>query len=220
MRKSLCLLAALTLQPALAADRIAGWDRGEAYIFSHDPEGPLRIGKVAADGTVELSLPSVPSTEQTLGATFPSCLESGEPMVSERFASFTPTSLFLAADDSAMEELGSLHLVSSPEMKDWKAGYGQASAVEGSWYQYVNVSQPAKLEAECRLPMYTGEDDDNFEQVIEYAAHFQPDWNLMRNDITQLHAAPSGKQHPKRIRVTVSDSVPDDAQWLFSPRGD
>lgn len=220
MRKSLCLLALLALQPALAADRIDGWDKGEAYIFSYDPLGPLLMGKVAADGTVELNLPAVPSTEQTLGATFPSCLESGEPMVSARGASFTPTSLFLAADDYAMEELGSLHLVSSPEMLAWRDSYGQGSAVEGSWYQYVNVSQAATLEAECKLPMYTGEGDDNFEQVTEYAVQFQPDWNLMRNEVTELRAAPSGKLHPKHIRVTVTEGVPEDARWLFQPRAE
>ncbi|WP_374602977.1 hypothetical protein [Arenimonas sp.] len=220
MRKALLVLALVALQPAFAADRIAGWDKGEAYIFSYDPAGPLRIGTVAADGTVELSLPAVQSTEQTLGTTFPSCLESGEPIVSERFASFTPTSLFVAADDYAMEELGSLHLVSSPEMLAWQASHGQGSATKGSWYQYVNVSQAATLEAECKMGMYTGEGDDNFEQTTVYAAQFKPDWNLMRNEVTELRAGPSGKQYPKSIRVTVSEGVPEDAQWLFQPLAD
>lgn len=219
MRKTLCVLALLALQPAFAADKIAGWDKGEAFIFSHDPEGSMRMGRVAEDGTVELNLPAMPSTDQTLGDTFPSCLESGEPIVSERWATFSPTSLFLAADDSAMEELGSLHLVSSPEVMTWKASYGQKTAVEGSWYQYVRVSQAATLEAECEMPTYTGEDSDNYVQVTEYAVQFQPDWNLMRNEVTELHTAPSGKQHPQRIRVTVSEDVPEDAQWLFRPRG-
>lgn len=220
MRKTLLVLALVALQPALAAERIAGWDKGDAYIFSHHPIGPLLVGTVAADGTVELNLPAVPSTEQTLGDTFPSCLESGEAIVSERFASFTPSSLFVAADDYAMEELGSLHLASSPEMVAWQASHGQGSAVEGSWYQYVNVSQAAKLEAECKLPMYTGEGEDNFEQTTVYAVQFQPDWNLMRNEVTELRAGPSGKKYPKQIRVTVSEGVPEDAQWLFRPRAD
>jgi hypothetical protein len=220
MRITLLALALVAVPPAFAADKIEGWSLGEAYIFSHDPKGPLRVGLVAADGTVELSLPAVQSTDQTLGTTFPSCLESGEPIVSERWASFTPTSLFVAADDYAMEELGSLHLVSSPEMLAWRASNGQGSAVEGSWYQYVNVSQAAKLEAECKLPMYTGEGQDNFEQTTVYAVQFQPDWNLMRNEVTELRAGPSGKQYPRQIRVTVSEGVPGDAQWLFRPRAD
>lgn len=220
MRKTLCVAALLALQPALAADRIVGWDKGEAFIFSHHPAGPMRMGRVAEDGTVELNLPAMPSTDQTLGDTFPSCLESGEPIVSEQAATFSPTSLFLAADDSAIDELGSLHLASSPEVMAWNASYGQESAVEGSWYQYVRVSQAATLEAECTMPMYTGEDSDNFEQVTHYAVQFQPEWNLMRNQITELHTAPSGKQHPKRIHVTVSESVPGDAQWLFRARAD
>jgi len=220
MRQSLCLLALLALQPAVASDRIPDWDSGEAYVFSYGPMGPLRMGKVAADGTVELKLPAVPSSEQTLGDTFPSCLESGEPMVSEPLASFTPTSLFLAADEDAMEELGSLELVSSQEVLDWRASYGQGNAAEGSWYQYVNVSQAATLEAECVMPTYTGEGDDNFEQLTDYAVQFQAGWNLMRNEITELRAGPSGKQYPQRIRITVSDDVPAEARWLFRPRAE
>src|SRR5690606_22343611 len=98
---------------------------GEAYIFTHAPEGPMRLGQVATDGTVRFDWPSVPSTEQTLGATFPSCLESGEPIVSPASPEFWPTSLFIASDEYGDEELGGLHLADSAQVVAWNASYGQ-----------------------------------------------------------------------------------------------
>ena len=215
MRITLLALALVAVPPAFAADKIEGWSHGEAYVFTHTPEGPMRLGQVAADGRVAFDWPSVPSTEQTLGATFPSCLESGEPIVSPASPEFWPTSLFVASDDSGDQELGGLHLVSSPDVVAWKASYGQESAVEGAWFQYVHVSQAARLEARCVMPTYTGEDEDMYEQVTDYAVQFESGWNLMRNDITKLHTAPSGKTHPASIRVTVQDGEAEDARWVF-----
>ena len=37
----------------------------------------------------------------------------------------------------------------------------------------------------------------------------------MRNDITRLHVAPSGKKHAASTRVSVQQGPADDARWFF-----
>lgn len=217
MKPPLFLLGFALALPALAqsGDRLEGWSHGEANIYTHERGGPVLVGRVAADGTLAFDWPSAPSTEQTLGQTFVSCREDGQPMAEPASAEFWPTSLFIGKDDSVDGELGSLHLATSEEVMAWQASHGQADAVEGAWFQYVHVSQAATVEAECQMPVYTGEGDDHYVQSSEYAVSFAPGWNLMRNDITSLREAPSGRKHPAGLRMSVQAAPAEDARWLF-----
>src|SRR5690606_32452155 len=82
MKPPLFLLGFALALPALAqsGDRLEGWSHGEANIYTHERGGPVLVGRVAADGTLAFDWPSAPSTEQTLGQTFVSCREDGQPM--------------------------------------------------------------------------------------------------------------------------------------------
>lgn len=217
MRSLLIVLAIAALPPALAADRLQGWTAGEAGIYTHTREGAVRVGRVAADGTLRFEWPEAPSSRQTLAATFPTCREDGVAMAEPGDVAFWPTSLIVARGEGVDEELGTLHLATSKEVVAWRASFGQDSAAEGAWLQYVHVSSEAKVEGECRMPTYTGEGDDSYEQVTVYMVNFQPGWNLMRNAITGLHAAPSGKRHPSRIVIGVADASSNHATWYFEP---
>ena len=217
MRCILILLAMTTLPPALAADRLQDWTAGEAGIYTHAREGAVRVGRVAADGMLQFEWPEGPSSRQTLAATFPTCREDGVAMAEPGDVAFLPTSLIVARGEGVDEELGALHLATSKEVVAWRTSFGQDSAAEGAWLQYVHVSSVAKVEAECRTHTYTGEGDDSYEQVTVYKVDFQPGWNLMRNAITGLHAAPSGKRHPSRIVIGVADASSSDATWYFEP---
>lgn len=217
MKPSLLLLSLALALPAFArsGERLEGWTHGEANIYTYERGGPMLVGRVAADGTLAFEWPSAPSTEQTLALTFPSCNDDGSPIATPGAAEFWPTSLFIATDDSTDGELGSLHLASSPQVVAWQASYGQEDAADGTWFQYVHVSQAASIEAQCRMPTYTGEGDDQYTQVTEYNVYFEAGWNLMRNDITRLHAAPSGRRHAASIRTSVQQGPAEDARWFF-----
>lgn len=216
MKMSLLAMGLALALPAFAqpADRLEGWTHGEATIFTHDPAGPVKVGRVAADGTLVFEWPPAPSTEQTLGQTFVSCREDGQPMARPEAAEFWPTSLFIGKDDSVDGELGSLHLAISPEVVAWQSSHGQADAVEGAWFQFVHVSQAATVEAQCQMPTYTGEGDDHYVQATEYALAFEPGWNLLRHEITSLREAPSGRKHPAALRMSTQPP-PAEARWLF-----
>jgi hypothetical protein len=219
MRHVLILLALAGTLPATAADRLEDWQGGEAGIFTHAQEGPVRVGTVSADGTLSFDWPVVDASGQSLDATFPSCREDGEPIASPGSAGFWPTSLFLARGTGRDAELGALHLATSKDIVTWRGSYGQGDAARGAWFQHVFVSVAAKVEADCVMPTYTGEGDaaneDKYDQATVYRASFQPGWNLMRNDITALHDAPSGKHHASRIEIGVVPARPEDARWYF-----
>ena len=217
MKTCLTALALVLALPALAkpADRLEGWTHGEATIYTHEQGGPVKVGRVYGDGTLAFDWPSAVSTGQTLGDTFVSCREDGQPMAEPASAEFWPTSLFIGKDDSVDGELGSLHLATSPDVVAWQASHGQADAAEGAWFQYVYVSQAATVEAKCQMPVYTGEGDDHYLQASEYAVSFAPGWNLMRNDIISLREAPSGRKHPASLRMSVQAAPAEDARWIF-----
>lgn len=215
MKPTLLALGLALALPAHAADRLADWTHGEAGIYTYDRGGPVRVGQVAADGTLVFEWPSAPSTQQTLARTYPSCLEDGSPIARPGAAEFWPTSLFIATDDAGDEELGSLHLATAPGVVAWQASYGEADAVEGAWFQYVHVSQAATVEARCEMPTYTGEGEDSYVQATEFALAFEAGWNLVRNDITTLHAAPSGRKHAAGVRTSVQSGPDADASWHF-----
>lgn len=220
MRRLLPLALALSLAlPAttLAADKLDGWKHGEATIYTHDPAGPVAVGKVGADGALTFEWPDPANTAQTLGSTWPPCDGTDMPPSSAPDAVFWPTSLFIGKDKTTDGELGSLHLASSEAVMQWQASHGQKDAADGTWFQYVWVEAPASVETQCSMPMYTGEGDDNFTQVTEYNLYFKQGWNLIRNDVTRLHASPSGKKHAASIRVSVQPGPAEDARWFFRP---
>lgn len=225
------LLAALLLPPIAghaapadtdpdqAAGRLAGWSGGRAEILSRGPEGRLVVGEVAADGTVQLSLPALPSPVpgdgegQTLGAVFPACDEAGTAIATPADVALTPTSLTLSRDG---EELGALHLVSSPALMAWRASFGQGTAVEGAWGQWVHVPAAAALEGRCEAPMFSDpEGEDAYTLRTTYHAALAPGWNLLRQRITALHAARDGRAVPEAIVVDALPSQPEGLHWMF-----
>ena len=217
MRTTLLALALALALPASvsAGDRLENWSHGEATIYTHDQGGQVAVGQVKADGQLVFDWPEPAGVGQTLGQTYPPCDGTDTSPVSAPDAAFWPTSLFVGKGKAADRELGSLHLASSAEVMAWQSSYGQKDAADGTWFQYVYVGEPASVETQCRMPTYTGEGEDNYEQVTEYNLYFEKGWNLMRNDITRLHAAPSGKKHAASTRVSVQQGPAGDARWFF-----
>lgn len=215
MRFTLLALALALPASALAADKLENWNHGQATIYTHNQAGPVAVGQVKADGQLVFDWPVPADLGQTLGDTYPPCDGTDMSPVSAPEAGFWPTSLFIGKDESTDGELGSLHLASSAEVMAWQSSYGQKDAADGTWFQYVYVGQPASVETQCRMPTYTGEGEDGYEQVTEYNLYFEKGWNLMRNDITRLHAAPSGKKHAASTRVSVQQGPAEDARWFF-----
>ncbi len=209
------LFAALLVSPTLsfAADRLVDWPGGNAQIRSHGPDGGLTMGQVAPDGTVSLSLTAPPASHQTLAQTFPPCDEAGTALAAPADTDFTPTSPYLSRDG---KELGGLHLVSAPAVMTWRASFGQATAVEGSWGQWVYVDRAATVKGRCETPMFSDpEGTDGYTQTMTYQANLRQGWNLLRQRISALHTTPAGTQVPQAIIVDAVTDSPADLQWTF-----
>ena len=202
---------------AQASDhRIPGWSGGEAQVMSHSPGGPVTVGKIAADGTVTLTLPEVPPKPQPLGQTFPSCRDDGAAIAKPETAAFVPTSLFASR---AGKELGTLHLATDAKVVAWRESWSQGNAALGAWMQWVHVDQSATVAAKCMQTTYTNpEATDAYPQTTEYRMTLAAGWNLLRHSITSLHADPTGRNHPRMTEVEVLNTAPANAQWFFEAR--
>ncbi len=209
------VVALLSAFPALAiaADRIVDWPGGTAEIRSHGPEGGLALGQVSADGAISLVLPTPPASTQTLAQTFPACDEAETALAAPADTAFTPTSVYLARDG---KELGALHLVSAPAVMTWRASFGQATATEGAWAQWVHVDKDATLTGECVTQMFSDpEGNDGYTHTTTYQATLRSGWNLLRQRITRLHRTPAGIDVPLAITVDALAATPDDLLWTF-----
>lgn len=216
MRRSPLLFALMFALPAAGQatnDRIADWTGGDAEVMSHSPNGPVAMGRIAADGTVSLALPDAPPLPQPLGQTFASCREDGAAIAKPEDAAFVPTSLFVSR---AGKELGALHLATASAVVAWRASWGQGDASLGAWMQWVHVDKAAAVTAECVQTTYTdAEATDDYPQTTEYRMTLAPGWNLLRFSVTSLHTDPTGRHHPRLTEVEALAAAPEDAQWFF-----
>lgn len=216
MKPKLGCLIALGLLAAAAADAasVDGWPGGAALVKSYAPEGDVTVGRIEADGTIVLDLPQPTPSAQTVDQTFAaSCSGDGGVSAGPLDVGFTPTSLFAERDG---QELGALHLATSREVVAWRNSYGEQSAAKGAWYQWVHVAAAATVNGDCTTTTWVdAEATESYEQFTGHKVAFQAGWNLMRNEITELYADKTGKQHAKHVVVDVLAAEPEAATWFF-----
>lgn len=216
MNRSLGCLIALGLLAGTPADAasVEGWPGGAALVKSYAPEGDVTVGRIEADGTLVLDLPQPAPSAQTVDQTFAaSCGGDGGVSAGPLDVGFTPTSLFAERDG---QELGALHLATSREVVAWRNSYGEQSATAGAWFQWVHVAAAATVNGDCTTTTWVdAEATESYEQFTEHKVGFQAGWNLMRNEITELYADKTGKQHAKHVVVDAVATGPEGATWFF-----
>lgn len=209
------VLIAVPVMAQAEPARIAGWKGGQATIKSDGPDGALVVGQIAADGTVSLKLPVPPVSSQTLGQTFPGCGGDGKLAATPPDAKFTPTSLYVERNG---QELGAVHLATSPAVVAWRSSYAQKNAAEGAWFQWVHVAGTASVQGNCTDKVFTDADaTESYSQTTQFTVSFKPGWNLLRNSIAELYADKSGKRHARRIVTDAVQERPEGASWIFVP---
>ena len=216
MNRSLGCLIALGLLAGTPADAasVEGWPGGAALVKSYAPEGDVTVGRIEADGTLVLDLPQPAPSAQTVDQTFAaSCGGDGGVSAGPLDVGFTPTSLFAERDG---QELGALHLATSREVVAWRNSYGEQSATAGAWFQWVHVAAAATVNGDCTTTTWVdAEATESYEQFTEHKVGFQAGWNLMRNQVVELHTDKAGKRHAKHVVVDAVATAPKGATWFF-----
>lgn len=206
------LLAGL-ITAAVDAATVVGWPGGTAVVKSYGPDGGIEVGRIGADGTLVFQLPEPPPSGQTVDQSFAPCAGEGGMSVGPLDVGFTPTSLSVERDG---QELGVLHGATSPGIVAWRESFAEKNAEAGAWLQWVHVTADSKATGDCRSTVYTDSaGTEGYEQFSEHKVVFTKGWNLMRNNILEVHADATGKRHAARIVTDVVQQMPDGASWYF-----
>jgi len=154
----------------------------------------------------EMKMNTVASTFQCLGSE--TDYKNGETIVA---GMPTPEVTNLAGESvHAM-----LYAVSNADIANWLYSYGQKNCAKGYYLQYLFVEEEASAKAECTMPTYTGNDDENYNNVTILNLELQKGWNIIKYDITEVFTDKNGKTAPSKTEISRIDSIPDDLQWVI-----
>ncbi|WP_111309956.1 hypothetical protein [Confluentibacter sediminis] len=104
--------------------------------------------------------------------------------------------------------------VSNPDIANWLYSYGEKNSAKGYYLQWFFLEEEASAKAECTMPTYTGNDDENYNNVTILNLKLQKGWNIIKYDITEVFTDTNGKIIPSKTEIISIDSLPDDVQWV------
>ncbi|WP_339918255.1 hypothetical protein [Yeosuana marina] len=108
-----------------------------------------------------------------------------------------------------------LYAVNNPDIANWLYSYGQKNSAKGYYLQWFFVEEEASAKAECTMPTYTGNDNENYNNVTILNLELQKGWNIIKYDITEVFTDVNGKITPSKTEISRIDSPPDDLQWVI-----
>jgi hypothetical protein len=111
-------------------------------------------------------------------------------------------------------ELSVLYAVSDPEIAKWLYSYGQKNIVKGYYLQWFFIEDSASAKGECIFQRYTGNDDENFNEVTITDLEFQKGWNIIKYTITDVFTDLNGNTLPSKTVITNITKLPNDLKWI------
>jgi hypothetical protein len=206
----LALLALLPLGAAHAAEpvgKIDDWTGGATPL--HMMRSDAEVGRIDADGTIHLALPTPPASRQTAARTFARC-EGLE--VSGGEVTVAPAMFFI--DTGAGENY--LFPATSAAVADWQASFGETPLAEGAWLQWIHATGEARITGSCRQAIHTGASGETpaFEERVDYDVTLAPGWNRIRQGIDKVYADTDGMRYVERQSVRSVDAMPVDIRWF------
>ena len=108
-----------------------------------------------------------------------------------------------------------LYAVSNPVVANWLYSYGQKNSAKGYYLEWYFVEEEASAKAECTMPMYTGNDDEKYNNVTILNLELQKGWNIIKYNITEVFKDVKGKITPSKTEISRIDSLPEDLQWVI-----
>ena len=98
----------------------------------------------------------------------------------------------------------------------WRDSFAQKDAAVGAWLQWVHVTAQSEIAGDCTATVFTDPAaTQSYAESTDYAVDFKKGWNLMRNDITEVHGDPTGRKYAQRIRIDAMQETPADVSWFF-----
>ena len=107
-----------------------------------------------------------------------------------------------------------MYAVSNPDIANWLYSYGEKNSAKGYYLQWFFLEEEASAKAECTMPTYTGNDDENYNNVTIINLKLQKGWNIIKYGITEVFTDANGKITPSKTEISRIESLPDDVQWV------
>ncbi len=186
--KCLMLLAvpamlACTAANAMELGPVEGWESGEADIFFFNGDMPDIIGKIDAQGRVEVNLPEDTRTERFTEMFKCFRASEGEISISAPEATYSYGPTLEIARVAEQEYIGELVAFSSADYaREWRASMsaGDNAPKSGSKYNLIYVSEPVRIEGTCDGSMQIdGTGTAPVRMRNEYAIEFDAGWQFL-----------------------------------------
>lgn len=174
---------------------IEDWEGGAADVVVFGAEKPEVVGKIDAQGRVEVELPEELESERTFADSF-SCPYEGDISISAPDATFATWSSLLIARMAQEELIGELKAFSSPAYAEaWRAALaaGDNSPEGGSSFNWIYVSEPVRVEGVCDVDFQIdGAGTAPVKRRTEYAMNFEAGWQLLESETRATVTSQSG----------------------------
>jgi len=120
-----------------------------------------------------------------------------------------------AVSNDGATTYGYLYCTNNPALSTWLYNYGQGNIAKGYYLRWFFAEDNASAKGSCSMPTYTGNDDENYMDMIVYDLELQKGWNIIKYAITETFTSQTGKIAPSKTEITKINEVPADAQWLL-----
>jgi hypothetical protein len=213
---------------------IQGWDLGKGRIMFYDimTDTEAKLGDVSPSGEFQIPLEAdYLSKTQKLAekaqskapkgfsisfkdvqSNFPCSNQEMEVVNGSTILTGLPE---LIATTSKGKEIGVLYAVSSSEMAAYLYSYAMDPAVKGYHLYWVYVEEAASVKGTCTINQYTGNNDEQFSNVIEYDLQLKKGWNIIQDEYAELFTAIDGRTYSSLLTMRTLEQIPDDLQWIL-----
>ncbi len=213
---------------------VNNWSQGEAVLVNYGMfnKKMVEIGTINSDGTLNIPLdPDYLNTIKKIAeievAKAPEGWSMNYNTVANAFTCMLKENIsinngdaiviglpeLLISDKSGQKEYGYLYAVSAPEVAWWLHSYGQKGISPGYYLRWIYVESPASVSGECKVPTYTGNDDEMYEDLTLFDVKLEKGWNVVKYEIAEIFTSQTGKTYPSKTMVRKLEIVPSDLQW-------
>jgi hypothetical protein len=111
-------------------------------------------------------------------------------------------------------EQGVMFAVSDPEIAQWLYSYGQKNIVKGYYLQWFFVEDSASAKGECIFQRYTGNGEENFNEVIITNLELKKGWNIIKYTVAEVFTDSNGNTLPLKTEISILTELPNDVKWI------
>ncbi len=231
---ALLLLATPGKSQMLLEGKIKTWNKGEGRIVFYDMiTGDLTdMGSIDESGGIKI--PLSPNFKEEVDLMMKKAMENapqGMRMRKNTVASTfncNPDEIIMTngeaevlglpelelTDKAGMAENGYLYASNNQQVAEWLKSWGMENAGKGYHLRWYFVEEDASVNGECIIPTYTGNGDENYEDLTIVNLALKKGWNTIKTEFEELFTDQNGKTYVSRTVISRIEELPPDLNWF------